>query len=714
MLRRICRVRSGEEARKLLAPFLSAYPEAILLAPTRAAADELVFTLPGSFGIHRRTLSQLAIEAAAAELASRGLTPIAGLTAEALASRAIHELRRQKRLTYFDPVADTPGFPQAAARTIRELRLQRISPTKLSRAGASERDLGLMLRAWSSLLEEFSLADEAVVFDLAAGAKDSPLLGLPLLALDAAIRNRSEIAFLRAILERSSTVIATVSEGDLESESAWRTLLGVPSEESATEPATQLEALRTRLFVSTSAATLTDSSVDFFSSPGESSECVEIARRVHALAREGVRLDGIAILLRQPERYQPLVEDALRRAGITAWFSRGVRRPDPAGRAFLTLLKCGEEGLSASRFAEYLSLAQIPLKNAAEEFQAPTDEIGAMLLGTGEEEWSTVEPERTPPAPANWERMLVDAAVIGGADRWKRRLDGLAAELQLRLDAIGDDNGDRTLVSRQLDQLEQLRTFALPLIGELDSLPKAAKWDEWLPRLQALARFALRNPYGVLALLAELEPLTAVGPVSLAEVAEVLTPHLSTLRLEPPKRRFGSVLVAGIEEARGRVFDAAFVPGLAEGIFPQRIREDPLLLDVRCCRWPPGLRAVWCSLTPRWTWGSAADVSRRSMPSKWSAPPAERSAASMSLSAVGERRQAPAWDGPRLKIRVTPSTIPNTTSPFLPTSGTTRQPLKFAESFRFCSRIPTPLVRCAPATGVGKCGPGLFPMVFSM
>ncbi len=68
----------------------------------------------------------------------------------------------------------------------------------------------------------------------------------------------------------------------------------------------------------------------------------------------------MAILLRQPFAYLPLLEDALRRGGVPAFFSRGTSRPDPAGRAFLALLACAAEGLSASRFAEYLSLGEAP------------------------------------------------------------------------------------------------------------------------------------------------------------------------------------------------------------------------------------------------------------------------------------------------------------------------------------------------------------------
>jgi hypothetical protein len=51
------------------------------------------------------------------------------------------------------------------------------------------------------------------------------------------------------------------------------------------------------------------------------------------------------------------------------------------------------------------------------------------------------------------------------------------------------------------------------------------------------------------------------------------------LRREPPARRHGRVCVGTPEEARGCTFTAVFVPGLAEGLFPRRALEDPLLLD---------------------------------------------------------------------------------------------------------------------------------------
>ena len=38
--------------------------------------------------------------------------------------------------------------------------------------------------------------------------------------------------------------------------------------------------------------------------------------------------------------------------------------------------------------------------------------------------------------PWRWDRLLVESAVIGGHDRWARRLSGLAHELRLRLEGV--------------------------------------------------------------------------------------------------------------------------------------------------------------------------------------------------------------------------------------------------------------------------------------
>ena len=87
-----------------------------------------------------------------------------------------------------------------------------------------------------------------------------------------------------------------------------------------------------------------------------------------------------------------------------------------------------------------------------------------------------------------------------------------------------------------------------------------------------------RRPVRVLQLLADLRPMAAVGRSRSARCG-VLLPRLAQLDRDPPKSRFGHVFVATPDALRGRTFRVVFVVGLAERVFPQRSREDPLLLD---------------------------------------------------------------------------------------------------------------------------------------
>ena len=100
--------------------------------------------------------------------------------------------------------------------------------------------------------------------------------------------------------------------------------------------------------------------VTLFSAPGEGREAVEIVRRILDEASRGVPFDEMAVFLRTPQQYLGLLEHACARGDVPGYFDRGTRRPDPAGRAFVALLSCAVEGLSAKRFDEYLSLGQVP------------------------------------------------------------------------------------------------------------------------------------------------------------------------------------------------------------------------------------------------------------------------------------------------------------------------------------------------------------------
>jgi ATP-dependent helicase/nuclease subunit B len=568
--------------------------EVLVVSSARAAADELARSVSlkdaGVFGVHRFSLGALAVEIASTHLALRGRSVLAGVAVDALAARAVQDCRAASGLQWFEPVCTTPGFFRALASTLTEIRLNDIDVKRLGAAGPAGRDLALLVSAYERYLSDNGLADSAEIYRTAAAAVRDPdyrFKDALLLLLDLSPPSVLQRRFAGAIAGQAGTGLAVLSSRDEAAVAALEEALNAPAQPANQTDSTALSRLRKYVFSSSIPPEYEfDSSVEFASATDEARECVEIARSIVSAAEAGISFDSMAILLRSPEGYQPLVEDALRRAGVPAYFSEGSRRPNPAGRAFLALLACAAERLSASRFSEYLSLGQVPEPDLEGK---PPKRDPSWVPVQGELFPETPRQPETPDlspeekqlrTPQYWERLLVDAAVIGGRDRWRRRLDGLEHEFQKHAEELGEeDESRRVRVERQIERLKDLRNFALPIIDFLDVLPRSELWGIWLDRLERLCSLTLRRPEPVLAVLAELRPMGDTGPVTLDEVREVLSQRLTSLRAEPLDRRYGKVFVSTISEAAGRRFHTVFLPGLGEDLFPRKTFEDPLLLD---------------------------------------------------------------------------------------------------------------------------------------
>jgi hypothetical protein len=619
-----------------------------VIGASRAAADELVSRVAiargGLVGVSRAGVGELATRLALPLLASEGLLPTPALGDEAVAARATFESVAAGDLKYFDPVAGMPGFPRALARTLAEIRMAGLGPDDLH-GDQAVADLARLLDHANTERRRAGAVDYATLLATAADAgvaPGSPVRGAHVLLLDVPASSAAEARFIDALARSAKSMLATVPAGDVRTREALASMAveavepsapakqgraakrgnAAGSREELARPAERaLHHLQRFLFSPDTPPTgAEDDSVVIFSAPGEGREAVEVARCILEEAARGVPFDEMAVLLRAPQTYLSLLEHALERAGVPAWYHRGTRRPDPSGRALLALIACAEEGLSARRFAEYVSLGQVPTgaggpaspKLATESSRAKAGDasdgnwtpaldetVDAVVPARDRVDDTQPEEERqaqaargetardvagTLRAPWRWEDLIVEAAVIGGIDRWRRRLAGLEQDYSARLREVESEDPQSSwtrALRRDTEQLHALQAFALPVLGEMAAWPAAQRWGDWLRALISLVPTVLAQPARVLRVLQELAPLAAIGPVSLREVREVLAPRLSTLTHEPPRRRFGRVFVGTPHAARGRAFRVVFAPGLAERMFPQRIREDALLLDHR-------------------------------------------------------------------------------------------------------------------------------------
>lgn len=589
-----------------------------VLAPSHEQAHDVVRSaladVPASLGVHRAGWVGYSVRLATPSLIANELTPVSALGFEAIVARIVARARETHVLTHLADASRHPGFVPCLARTMADVRLAGLSAAALEDGSAKGQDLAYLLRAVEEAMAELRYVDRAEVLQLAAATVRSGEPGdltLPLALVDPPLASRRDVDLALALLARSDAALVSAPDGD-----PWmaRLLAGLPATVEAADAADHagtsaaLRRVHVGLFESSDAVAArrgeaghpTDDSVECLSAPGEGRECVEVARVLLMHAERGTPFDRMAVVMRAPELYASHLETALRRAEIPAFFGRGTRRPDPAGRALLALLACAVEDLSARRFAEYLSLGQVPslLPSApvAPATSAMPDEPDALGLrpqdDTGladqaadretpeaEDRGATSSPRRS---PWRWEAILNDAQVIGGADRWTRRLQGHREQLRIRAEAAFDDDPSsprHEALRRQVTWTDELIAFAVDVVEEMASWPSTDDWGGWIARLQALAPRVLFRPDRVLATLAELQPLAGIAGVRLAEVRDVLRDRLTHLPVPPPAHRYGCVFVGTPDHVRARDFDLVCVPGLSERVFPQRSRQDPLLLD---------------------------------------------------------------------------------------------------------------------------------------
>ncbi len=320
-----------KEARRWLAR-KSGESEALLVAAHSESADGFVRELAAEegsiFGLRRQTLDSLAYRLALIALARRGLTTGSRLSHEAVTARVLHHALRDRRLGPLERVARGPGLVRALTTTLSECRLHEVSPDDLAELGELGSVLGHLLARSETMSIEHGLADRATVLGLARdGAAE--IDGTAVL-LDVAIENPLEASLVGAIAGRIP-VCATVVEGDQSTLDRLTETLGVVPERAPTGSATAktILDLQTYLFSDESPPTSEGSSeVVVLSAPGEAQESAELARVIQAEADEGVPFDSIAVLLRSPDVYTPLLEDAFERAGIPAHFEEGTTRPE--------------------------------------------------------------------------------------------------------------------------------------------------------------------------------------------------------------------------------------------------------------------------------------------------------------------------------------------------------------------------------------------------
>lgn len=588
----------------------------LVVGPSRGALDELALEATrrrgATAGIHRKTLGGLATECAALALAAQGRSRAPGMVLDALARSATRDalaagaLGRFARSPRGAPIAATPGFGVALARTLADLDAEDLDEASLRAAGRSGPDLAHLWQATRAALLERGLATRADALRAGAAAlASSPIADLPVVLLDVPLRSSVERRFVGGLLAQSASALVLVPPSDERTLAALGEL-GLSVEHLGSADAGPLASFRARLFADElpDATPIEQPSASLRWAPTESLEAIEVARLVLEEAARGVRFEELAVVMPSRDAYASHLTAAFARAAIPARFEVGTRRPHPAGRALLALLACRSERGSGRRLFEFLSTAQLPAARLEPPAAGPgpDDELGRF----GDAEEPEEEPDEASPSAAperglarvplgRWLRMLGEVGVfragsgVSIAGYVDHRLDvALRPLLEERARAASaNDAAELERLDATIAAHEELRQGLRPVLERLDAVPLGGPWGEMLARISALAEVALRRPLPVLALLGELHPLgSSSGDVPLDEVLSVLRPRLTWLE-RPPVRGAAAASGVTITTPRGllgRARRVVIVMGLAEGVFPAKLSDDPLLPQAQRAR----------------------------------------------------------------------------------------------------------------------------------
>jgi ATP-dependent helicase/nuclease subunit B len=311
--------------------------------------------------------------------------------------------------------------------------------------------------------------------------------------------------------------------------------------------------------------------VAFIEAPDRRSEVDAAARLVHAWLDEGLRLREIAVLMRDLESYQDLIDASFREHGITYFVDR--RRPathHPLLQLVRSLFMLAHANWPHDAVVTILKsdLAGLDL-NEADELENYV--LAHRIIGSA---WEAKEPwsfRRTGKTRHDEEEELLPSEII--------ELDRVNHLRRVVVDPI------RPFVeSLRRDKLS-IRQIVSLLFSTLGKMKVPDKLTEWIKTAAEAGQLEERGEHEqvwseLVGLFDQMVDLMGDEIVSLADFLTILDSGLETfdLALTPPT--VDQVLVGSIDRTRTPALKATILLGMVEGEFPRSPRDTSMISDV--------------------------------------------------------------------------------------------------------------------------------------
>jgi ATP-dependent helicase/nuclease subunit B len=531
-----------------------------VIVPTQYAGLSLRRTLSGDKGllnVRFMVLARLAEYLGAPTMAAQGKTPLTPLV-ELAAIRSISDDLDNDGL--LGGVADHPSLHLSLRDTFRDLgHLNKSDLDRLAQKDSLRAETVESYRRFRKGVRDYYGGEELA--EAAAGAIGSGQAKSTLRDLGVVVFflvqefTPGQLAMTQALGEanRSAVVLGLTGESD--------------ADKGATLTATRLSKQFT--LAPSGDAHDHDIRVDGILSASDVREETRwVARRVLALARESVPFHRMAILYRQAVPYASQLQTELGMAGIPmAGPDPTLLRDTPAGRFLLGLLDVVESDFSRNSLMQWI--AETPVRAGRDSGLASAE-------------------------LPRWDELSRKAGVIRGIDQWLERVGRYKAALDERAASVAelDEVSKGQIAAMQGSSGRASRLFAF-VQGLGNRLPPTgqAKWHEFSNWASGILKDYVHNPDDwpaghVASYERVLDLVSETAKLDRVESGTTLAGFRQALEgaLEAPSGRTGvtgsGVFVANLASAQGMEFETVWILGMADGVFPTKATENPLLPDM--------------------------------------------------------------------------------------------------------------------------------------
>ena len=324
-----------------------------------------------------------------------------------------------------------------------------------------------------------------------------------------------------------------------------------------------------------------DGSFTLISVPGESRAAVEIVREIFRAVQDGMirGFHEAAVVLRQSEADIPILTEMLRLRGVPYFAHGGARFAErPLSKAVIALSKI------AGSFSRESILTAMEL-------------VARALPGDATSKWDV----------QGWRALTNDPRFLAGIGSWDAGTEALIERAEAELERseahpIEAAEAESGTGIRSVQMARGRLSTALLLRDAWKLLKQAAadwpafmSWQNWATMLEQRLEPLLGNSEdwplfsSVLDELGSLETLNQFkirdsrfeikGRVPVERLRSALTEALSSRSYPVGRFQRSGVNILSTSAARGLRFPLVIIPGLDEGRFPAKLRQDPLLLD---------------------------------------------------------------------------------------------------------------------------------------